>query len=378
VAGRGSVQRQAAAALARLGLHTSTGSVRDATHAPSASSASATWLPETPLGAVLARAAHRDHAASIDGLATVSADNHRLLVGYELATCRGTLGRCTLLHPDPAAKQPDVVQALSPALLRSSLFHLPPSLSLPAPSLCSSRLRCAAVLAIRGIPQPDDAAAEAARRAAADPSALLSALGGVDDVVPLAGEGGDVAKPVFGAVGDDKLSEQDKRLLQQELHEKQYAGKLWSLDMSQLGSCKVGEAMRIPLKEDAAPVFERPRRLSPADDEAAIKELTQMLEFGVVQRSVSAWCANLIMVAKPDGSKRLVVDLRPLHRESLPWRCQSSTRWSAQGLKSSQTETSARASSGWIFIQMTDRQPLLLLSDSSSSARSHGPEERAC
>lgn len=170
------------------------------------------------------------------------------------------------------------------------------------------------IAAIRGLnlARTEGSAAEAVRAEDNEDSELLEALGGVDHIplVPPAGP-----QPITLEDIDIDLSPLPPatvaavmRLL------KEYIEKgLFASDLSQLGEA-TGVPMRIKVKAGSEPVWQKPRRLSPADTEVAIAELRQLLEFGIVRHSLSAWCANIVMVAKKDGARRMCVDNRPLNR----------------------------------------------------------------
>lgn len=95
---------------------------------------------------------------------------------------------------------------------------------------------------------------------------------------------------------------------------------LFAFDLSELGECTVGGGMTIPLKPGATPVFQKARRVPDEHLETCKKELQQLLDCGILQPSQSAWCANLLLVRKKDGTMRMCVDYRPVNRVTEDWR----------------------------------------------------------
>lgn len=61
---------------------------------------------------------------------------------------------------------------------------------------------------------------------------------------------------------------------------------------------------------DAAPIKQRYYPISPARQKLVNEELEKMLKLGVVVPSKSAWSSPIILLDKPDGSKRFIVDFR--------------------------------------------------------------------
>lgn len=59
---------------------------------------------------------------------------------------------------------------------------------------------------------------------------------------------------------------------------------------------------------EASPIKQRYYSVSPARQKLINKELDRMLELGVVEPSQSAWSSPIMLLDKPDGNKRFVVD----------------------------------------------------------------------
>ncbi|CAG2225718.1 unnamed protein product [Mytilus edulis] len=64
---------------------------------------------------------------------------------------------------------------------------------------------------------------------------------------------------------------------------------------------------------NAAPVKQNPRRLPVAMQEEADRELSRMLDAGVIEPSMSPWAAPIVLVRKKDGSVRYCIDFRKIN-----------------------------------------------------------------
>jgi len=67
------------------------------------------------------------------------------------------------------------------------------------------------------------------------------------------------------------------------------------------------------LLNDEYPVYERPRRISPADKTIIDNQVEKWLEEKIVQPSSSEYASPVVLVPKKDGSKRLCCDYRRLN-----------------------------------------------------------------
>lgn len=73
----------------------------------------------------------------------------------------------------------------------------------------------------------------------------------------------------------------------------------------------------IPLLPDAQPSFQRMYRLSPAELEEVKKQVTDLLEKGLIEPSTSPWGAPILFATKADGSLRMCIDYRQLNKHTV-------------------------------------------------------------
>ena len=92
-----------------------------------------------------------------------------------------------------------------------------------------------------------------------------------------------------------------------ELFEEQFPGATFGLP-----------EFRIQLKPDASLPRLAPRRLSPALEEIARTEVTELEALGVIRKSVSSVASPIVMVLYPSGKRRLCVDYRLLNEATVP------------------------------------------------------------
>ena len=64
---------------------------------------------------------------------------------------------------------------------------------------------------------------------------------------------------------------------------------------------------------DSRPIRQRPYRVSPKNKEEINNQVNNMLEQGIIRKSSSPWASPVILVAKPDGSQRMCIDLRKVN-----------------------------------------------------------------
>ena len=64
---------------------------------------------------------------------------------------------------------------------------------------------------------------------------------------------------------------------------------------------------------DAAPIKQRPYRVSKREEEIMEAEIEQYLELGLIRQSISPWASPVLMIRKPDGSIRFCIDYRKLN-----------------------------------------------------------------
>jgi hypothetical protein len=82
-----------------------------------------------------------------------------------------------------------------------------------------------------------------------------------------------------------------------------------------------GPSSAMPMTIDvgaAAPIRRSPYRLAPPELKVVEAEVKKMLAQGVIVRSTSPWSSPVLLVSKPDGSTRFVVDFRGVNRLTAP------------------------------------------------------------
>ena len=87
---------------------------------------------------------------------------------------------------------------------------------------------------------------------------------------------------------------------------------VWATSSSDLGSTTV-TAHSIPTGH-TPPIKQAPRRLDPKRAEIVQTLVTDMLNTGVVEPSMSPWASPIVLVRKPDDSFRFCVDYRKLNK----------------------------------------------------------------
>ncbi|CEP10415.1 hypothetical protein, partial, partial [Parasitella parasitica] len=68
---------------------------------------------------------------------------------------------------------------------------------------------------------------------------------------------------------------------------------------------------------DARPVVSRGKRLSPKENEVVDEQVEILLAKGVIRASKSPWCANPVVVPKPDGNYRFCTNFRGLNQVTI-------------------------------------------------------------
>jgi hypothetical protein len=80
-------------------------------------------------------------------------------------------------------------------------------------------------------------------------------------------------------------------------------------------------AMEIELEEGAKPVSKPAFRLSPAEMDELKKQLSILLEKGLVRPSVSPWGAPVLFAPKKDGGLRMCLEYRALNKLTVKNKC---------------------------------------------------------
>ena len=80
-------------------------------------------------------------------------------------------------------------------------------------------------------------------------------------------------------------------------------------------------AMEIDLEEGAKPVAKPAFRLSPAEMDELKKQLSLLLEKGLIRPSVSPWGAPVLFAPKKDGGLRMCLDYRALNKLTIKNKC---------------------------------------------------------
>ena len=84
------------------------------------------------------------------------------------------------------------------------------------------------------------------------------------------------------------------------------------------------------------PIKIPPRRIPAHYKEEVMKQLTSMLEQGIIEESSSPWMAPAVFVRKKNGNIRLCVDYRQQSRTLTPYRYQMRCRTDCQNAQYSQ------------------------------------------
>ena len=64
------------------------------------------------------------------------------------------------------------------------------------------------------------------------------------------------------------------------------------------------------------PIYQTPYKMNPEKKKFVQKEIKEMEENGVIQKSFSPWASPIVIVEKKDGSKRFCVNYRKLNQHT--------------------------------------------------------------
>ena len=86
---------------------------------------------------------------------------------------------------------------------------------------------------------------------------------------------------------------------------------------NKLGYCDIIKH-RIELEPNARPTPRAPYKVSPEKREEIRRQLDDLLDQGIIKHSVSPFSAPVLLVKKPSGKWRLVIDYRDLNKQTIP------------------------------------------------------------
>jgi hypothetical protein len=84
---------------------------------------------------------------------------------------------------------------------------------------------------------------------------------------------------------------------------------------------KSSVAMEIDLEEEAKPVSKPLFRQSPAEMDELKKQLSLLLEKGLIRPSVSPWSTQVLFAPTKDGGLRMCLDCRALNKLTIKNKC---------------------------------------------------------
>lgn len=113
---------------------------------------------------------------------------------------------------------------------------------------------------------------------------------------------------IEGLTSEDNLKPEERRKLQ-ELVEGHFKDEPQTLG-------RTDKVKHLIDTGDATPIKQRYYNVSPARQKLINEELDRMITLGVVEPSQSAWSSPIMLLDKPDGSKRFVVDFRAVNAVS--------------------------------------------------------------
>lgn len=88
------------------------------------------------------------------------------------------------------------------------------------------------------------------------------------------------------------------------------------VEVTGLGCVNIGVQHEIPVR-DMEPIRSRPYRLTWEEEAHLMKEVTRLLDLGLISPSNGQWTSPIFFVKKKDGQLRLVVDYRKLNERTI-------------------------------------------------------------
>ena len=91
----------------------------------------------------------------------------------------------------------------------------------------------------------------------------------------------------------------------------------YSSAISVTPGCTESFKIKIVLKRNAKIIKQAPYKMSPTTQDKLKKELDQLIKDDLIEESSSEWASPCIVIPKPDGSVRAVVDFRQVNDQSV-------------------------------------------------------------
>ena len=86
-------------------------------------------------------------------------------------------------------------------------------------------------------------------------------------------------------------------------------------DISELGKCNI--IKHVIHTVDEQPVFVPAYRKSQSERQEIKLQIDEMLQAGIIRKSMSPWSSPVILVPKPNNTKRMCIDFRQLNKKTV-------------------------------------------------------------